>query len=143
MNRNMKDIKLIRLEPFTDKDEFENNRAYLYLKYEYKDDNGNTHNKIYPKVELPICDDKLPEVDHEYVTLCKYIQKGRFYIPLFEDGLILHETDIVVNDEKGEVIALQNVSIVDVITKRTVKKMTLSEIEEKLGYKVEIVSEKG
>lgn len=39
-------------------------------------------------------------------------------------------------------IALENVSIVDVITKRTVKKMALSEIEEKLGHKVEIVSEK-
>ena len=32
----MKDIKLIRLEPFTDEDEFGNNRVYLYLKYEYK-----------------------------------------------------------------------------------------------------------
>ena len=138
----MKDIKLIRLEPFTDEDEFGNNRAYLYLKYEYKDDNGNTHNRIYPKVELPICDVKLPEVNHEDVTSCAYIQKCRFYIPLLE-GLTLHETNIVTDDEKEKTIVLKNVNMVDVITKRAVKKMTLSEIEEKLGYKVEIVSEKG
>lgn len=138
----MKDIKLVRLEPFTDKDEFGNNRAYLYLKYEYKDDNGNTHNKIYPKVELPICDDKLPKIDHEDVTICEYIQKRHFYIPLLE-GLTLRETNIVTDDEKGKAIALKNVSMVDIITKRAVKKMTLSEIEEKLGYKVEVVSEKG
>ena len=128
----MKDIKLIRLEPFTDEDEFGNNRAYLYLKYEYKDDNGNTHNRIYPKVELPICDDKLPEVyhDHEDVTLYRYIQKGRFYIPLL-GGLTLHETNIVTDDEKKKAIALENVNMVDIITKRAVKKMALSEIEEK------------
>lgn len=82
----MKDIKLIRLEPFTDEDEFGNNRAYLYLKYEYKDDNGNTRNRI---------------------------------IPLL-GGLILHETNIVTDDEKA--IALENVNMVDIITKRAVKK---------------------
>ena len=130
MNRNMKDIKLIRLEPFTDKDEFGNNRVYLYLKYEYKDDNGNTHNRIYPKVELPIRDDKFPEVYQEDITLCKYIPKRRFYIPLLE-GLTLHETNIVTDDEKEKAIVVENVNMVDIITKRAVKKMALSEIEEK------------
>lgn len=117
----MKDIKLVRLEPFTDKDEFGNNRAYLYLKYEYKDDNGNTHNRIYPKVELPICVDKLPKVDCEDVSICAYSQKMHFYIPLLE-GLTLRETNIVTDDEKEKEIALENVSMVDIITKRDVKK---------------------
>ena len=138
----MKDIKLLTIELFTDEDEFGSIRKYLYLKYEYKDDNGNTYNRIYPKIELPIYQDRLPIVDREDITIAGLIRQTRSYIPS-EDGLELRETNLIVNGENGKVIRCDDVNMVDVITERVTKKMTLSEIEEKLGYKVEVVSEKG
>lgn len=138
----MKDIKLLTIELFTDEDEFGSIRKYLYLEYEYKDDNGNTHNRIYPKIELPIYQDRLPIVDQEDITIAGLIHQTRSYIPS-EDGLELRKTNLIVNDGNGKVIRCDDVNMVDVITERVTKKMTLSEIEEKLGYKVEVVSEKG
>lgn len=136
----MKDLKLLTKEIFTGKDEFGVDREYLYLKYEYEDDEGNTHNRIYPKVKLPIYTNLFPRIDAEETTntlLGSIHQKA--YIPV-EDGLELCKTTVRVNAWDGHHYA-EDVYMVDVITKRAVKKMTLSEIEEKLGYKVEVVSE--
>lgn len=141
----MKDIKLLTFVPFTAKDECENKRKYLYLKYEYKDDVGNTHNRIFPKVELPIYIDRLPMVGEEPMTSFEYFHNLHYlhcYIRV-EDGLTLCKGDTNVKTENGEKLHFHDVNMVDVITKRVTKKMTLSEIEEKLGYKVEVVSEKG
>lgn len=138
----MKDLKLLTKEIFTDKDKFGVDREYLYLKYEYEDDEGNTHNRIYPKVKLPIYASLLPRVDEETTTNTLFgSTHEKAYIPV-EDGLELCKATVRVHAWDGHHYA-EDVYMVDVITKRAVKKMTLSEIEEKLKCKIELVSEKG
>lgn len=103
---------------------------YLKLVYEYEDSYG-IHELTIPQVEFPfgnrlglkyICENN-PALQRLSVRLCTegdvanvYLHDSKSY-----DGLVYYT---------------------DKIIKRKPKKMTIEEIEQKLGYKVEIVSSK-
>ena len=103
---------------------------YLKLVYEYEDSYG-IHELTIPQVEFPfgnrlgltyICENN-PELQRLSIRLCTvgdfanvYLHDSKSY-----DGLVYYT---------------------DKIIKRKPKKMTIEEIEQKLGYKVEIVSSK-
>lgn len=78
----------------------------------------------YPKVKLPFCTQ--PRVNHDYSMYgiqSSTIDLGFGQLPLLEGGVV-------------------NAMLTKKVIETFPRKMTLAEIEEKLGYKVELVSEK-
>lgn len=103
---------------------------YLKLVYEYEDGYG-IHELTVPQVEFPfgnrldltyICENN-PELQRLAIRLCTVGDFANVYLhdTKSHDGLVYY---------------------VDKIIKRKPKKMTIEEIEQKLGYKIEIVSSK-
>lgn len=103
---------------------------YLKLVYEYEDSYG-IHELTIPQVEFPfgnrlgltyICENN-PELQRLAIRLCTVGDFSNVYLydTKTYDGLVYYT---------------------DKIIKRKPKKMTLEEIEQKLGYKIEIVSSK-
>ena len=103
---------------------------YLKLVYEYEDDYG-IHELTVPQVEFPfgnrlgltyICENN-PELQILAIHLCTVGNFANVYLydTKSNDGLVYY---------------------VDKIIKHKPKKMTVEEIEQKLGYKIEIVSSK-
>ena len=103
---------------------------YLKLVYQYEDKDG-IHELTIPQVEFPfgnrpgltyICENN-PELQRLSIRLCTVGDFANVY---------LHDT----KSDDGTVYYL------DKIIKYKPKKMTIEEIEKKLGYKIEIVSSK-
>ena len=103
---------------------------YLKLVYEYEDGYG-IHELTIPQVEFPfgnrldltyICENN-PKLQRLAIRLCTVGDFANVYLydTKSHDGLVYY---------------------VDKIIKRKPKKMTIEEIEQKLGYKIEIVSSK-
>ena len=103
---------------------------YLKLVYEYEDGYG-IHELTIPQVEFPfgnrlgltyICENN-PELQRLAIRLCTVGDFANVYLydTKSQDGLVYYT---------------------DKIIKCKPKKMTLEEIEQKLGYKIEIVSSK-
>lgn len=105
---------------------------YLDVRYEYENENG-IYEVRYPRVLLPISCTSLPLVDRigEYVGCCYY------------DSLLVDMGfgKLPIREYSDEVRSCSYHYIVNTIQEKT-HKMTVAEIEEKLGYKIEIVSEK-
>lgn len=110
---------------------------YLRLVYSYEDCYGNKHELTIPKLSLNVFDLEIPEIKSITTPLlCGSID--REYIEVGD--LTLEKTDTTVSDENGKYYDVSNVSSVDVIASRAVKKMTLEEVEKALGYKIELIS---
>ena len=103
---------------------------YLKLVYEYEDGYG-IHELTVPQVEFPfgnrlslthVCENN-PELQRLSIRLCTVGDLANVYLhdTKSHDGLVYYT---------------------DKIIKHQPKKMTIEEIEQKLGYKVEIVSSK-
>lgn len=91
-----------------------------YLKH----DDRNVMEVNYPKVKLPLCTQ--PRVNQDYSMYgiqSSTIDLGFGQLPLLEGGVL-------------------NAMMTKKVIETFPRKMTLAEIEEKLGYKVELVSEK-
>lgn len=114
----------------------ESGTYYLKLAYEYEDKDG-THQLIYPKVSFPFPQQCTPCIEAEVCIGSSLIQ----LIPHNECTALLG--DVTVRKSDGVTINTTNVMVSDVLIKPKVHKMTIKEIEKELGYKVEIVSEKG
>lgn len=112
----------------------EHNLYYMKLIYNYTDDKGNEHCRVFPKVCFPteLCNNPL------IGCLCSpsSLEPSYFFEPNI--NRIYIERDIV-DTPKG---IFDDVAFVDWITKYAIQDMTLEEIENKLGHKVKIVSEK-
>ena len=104
---------------------------YLKLVYEYEDSYG-IHELTIPQVEFPfgnclnlthIYDETNPALRRVFIRLCTEGDVANVYLhnSKSHDGLVYYT---------------------DKIIKHQPKKMTLEEIEQKLGYKIEIVSSK-
>ena len=117
------DVKLVKAELFYDN--VYTPKEIHYLKVEYRiETEGAIYRVICPCVRLPLCTDSLPiynkscskydKETYEYVG----VGYGEQLVPKTTPGILIEEVE-----------------------KKT-HKMTLAEIEEKLGYKVELVSEK-
>lgn len=132
-NTYLKEIKLYSEKE--EKSDFKHH--YLRLVYSYEDYYGNKHELTIPKLSLNIFDLGIPEIKSITTPLlCGSID--REYIEVGD--LTLEKTDTVVSDENGKYYDVSNVSSVDVIASRAVKKMTLEEVEKALGYKIELIS---
>ena len=102
---------------------------YLKITYEYTDSKGK-HIRVFPKVAMPFDSGHLPDI----VFGCT----GKSYLCLPDDNLELYRDQC--DDAKARGILDESVMF-DIITEPVEpKEMTLEEIEEKLGYKVKIVS---
>ena len=105
------------------------NEYYLKLTYEYEDTYG-VWERVYPKIYLPITDAQ-PEILDYHDEFSIYgtefnLDFGVFELPAF-----------MVPDEKGAVRFFR-----DTLIEPKPVKMTLEEIEDALGHKVEIVERK-
>lgn len=122
----MKDKETLKsLELYTDKDKSGRNQYYLKAVYEHKTKFRKTECTI-PKIYLPVNFGepafKIP------IPHCRHIVDENFIDLGFGDLLMVRDKDNVIFTEK--------------VIEEYPQKMTLSEIEKKLGHKVEIVSEK-
>lgn len=137
-----KNVTFKEYQVYKDKDEAGVKRLYLKISYSYEDNLGNKKGLVIPKIELPFRSDLLPHIVGEDVSTL-WQNHPRYFIKTRESGLECEEVEeVTVTGENGEPVKCKNAAFVEAIRERAVKKMTLSEIEEKLGYKVELISEK-
>ena len=123
-NSCLKDLKLYK----------EDDRYYLYAEYEKEDDDKITRT-IIPKIELPVM--HYPYIEN-YEGLCGI----KCDIDLGFGSLTALRGDVSY-PRNGKMCDVTNVFYVNYVKKikTKTKKMTLSEIEKKLGHKIELVSE--
>ena len=116
MNKNVK-LKDVSLYKSADSDSW-----YLHIVYTYENDRG-IYERHYPKLLLPLESDVLPSVS---------VARFADYNPLVHLGF----ADLLAYRDEDGCFAK------DVLVEKRTHKMTLKEIEEKLGYNIELVSEK-
>ena len=136
---NFKSTKL--LSAWIDRDS-DNNSRYLRLTYECIDKNGNEYIVVIPKICFPfintnafpwICENR----NYDWET------SDDTYIQLADDKLEILTSSGTVYDYNGKAAKYTDEKIIVIPKKNDIpKKMTLSEIEEELGYKIELVEEK-
>lgn len=107
----------------------DSNSWYLKLEYEYIDSLGK-HSLIFPKVFFP-----LPQYGNPSIN--DWFSRRGPTIDVVDTPYLCK--DDVKDPRNGK--AYNGVYFVDILTEPVAKKMTLSEIEKKLGYKIELVSE--
>lgn len=127
------------------KESEDSNEWFMKLSYEYEDKKG-VHHRIYPKVALPQTLYRMPELSIPLSETIPQSGLDALVAPMVHFG----NTPYIYPDEKlhvykGSVYTskckkFDDVSYMDELIKPAVCKMTIEEIEEKLGYKVEIVS---
>ena len=107
-------------------EEEHNGFMHHFLKgvWEYETDYGRYELEI-PKIDLGSILFKVPN----YNADVEFMYKPRYYIPLHKEELEL------IPDEKGNVAYTKELEKFE-------RKMTLEEIEKKLGYKIHLVSRK-
>lgn len=108
------------------------NTWFLSLQYEYSDNDG-LHQVYFPKVRLPISQDIIPIVHSTNMSDLPPHYIKTFYVTPIDEG-------DVKDPRNGQIY--NHVYMTDILVEPKVKKMTLAEIEKKLGYKIEIVDEK-
>lgn len=111
------------------KEQKDSNRLFMKLTYKYEDPKG-IHRRTYPKVSFPASLYTMP-----FPSIYPHMHGTDGVISVCEDLYIQKGT---VRVQSGKTI--EDVLFVDELIKPTAYKMTIEEIEEKLGYKVEIVS---
>lgn len=136
----------------------EHNLYYMKLIYNYTDDKGNEHCRVFPKVCFPeplLYNLPMPETDN-YPPVISNPTLGeidKFYCDKLwlPEGVskIYPRIDLKMNYvtiKEGSVATPKGICddalFVDWITEYATQDMTLEEIENKLGHKVKIVSEK-
>lgn len=113
----------------------EHNLYYMKLIYNYKDNEGNEHCMVFPKVCFPTELYDIPTIETNF---CRFgVIDNSCYLYLRTDKLCAARD--IVDTPKG---IFDDVAFVDWITEYATQDMTLEEIENKLGHKVKIVSEK-
>ena len=115
-------------------------RCYLKLVYGYEDDSG-IHEFVITKLDLGISSIKLPEIRNKTKTLYPEMSFTETFAVFGNEEFCLRAADVEYVD-CGEIVHSKNVYYVDTMVEEKVHKMTLSEIEKKLGYKIELVGEK-
>ena len=110
-----------------------NDRWYLRLIYEYRNDNGEIFEMEIPMLELPFTQDMLPDI----ITYNNsgYSWDEDFYLNAFFSNIqgasciLMHEGKSTIADNTEGCF----------IRKCICKRMTVEDIEKELGYKIEIV----
>ena len=136
---NFKNIKLLSACIVRDSD---GNGRYLCLTYEGIDKNGNEYMIVIPKICLPFINiNTFPWICEE--RDCHSETLDDVYIQLADDKLEILTSSGTVYDYNGKAVEYTDAKIIIIPKKNDIpKKMTLSEIEKELGYKIELVEEK-
>lgn len=139
-NYGFKDIELLSAWINREKDDDE--CVCLCLTYGAVDENGNEYTIVIPKIYMPfISIHTLPSIfeDYSYVS-----GTADVYIQLFDDELEILPSSGTVYNYDGKAVEYTDARIIIIPKKDNApKKMTLSEIEKELGYKIELVEEGG
>ncbi len=121
------------------KESEDSNEWFMKLVYEYEDKKG-VHHRIYPKVALPQTLYRMPELSIPQSGLDTLVEPtvhfGNTPYIYLDDVLHLYKGSVYTSKRKK----FDDVVYMDELIKPAVYRMTVEEIEEKLGYKVEIVS---
>lgn len=123
-----KSAKLIKVKPYK-----VNDRWYLRLIYEYKNDNGDIFELEIPMAELPFTQMAIPDIitsnDGDYPWSKAYFIRAFL---TYVDGMycvpIRQGKSTIIDNAEGFFFR-----------KSTRRKMTIEDIEKELGYSVEIV----
>lgn len=108
-------------------------RLYLSVTYDYKNSTG-THRVTIPKIYIPLENGFNIDSSEIYYGIDGYSQT----IVLRERYLLVCRSECT--DSRG--VKHENVCMIDeIIESAKPKKMTVADIEKRLGYKIEIVSE--
>ena len=106
----------------------ENGHWYMRLDYEYEDESGK-HLHILPKVSFPHTLENIP------------IIRNCFFAPIWDiavsEYLQCSKGCVKIGNTGEEFLS----EFVDILVEPKIHKMTKEEIEEKLGYQIEIVSQ--
>ena len=138
MNDNDTKVRLKNIELYPDRDTFIGYAGY-YIKAVYEvETETQVREIIIPKIDLGLRSDIVPRIDIGPGP------KPEAKIHLLHGGeLPLCSKAVSCVDKYGETVEAPDVLYVKVVKREKQKKMTVEEIEKNLGYKVEIVSEKG
>ena len=115
----------------------EDSRLYLKLVYEYEDEHG-VYELIIPKLDLEIRTDYLPIIRRDFYASPMDI--SNYYINRDSDTFILSQDDVDVRKNDVTLTAEKAAYVINTLKEKP-KEMTIAEIENKLGYKVKLVSE--
>ena len=123
-----KDAKLIKVEPYK-----VNDRWYLRLIYEYKNDNGDVFELEIPMAELPFTQIVIPDIitsnDGNYPwSKAHFIRAFLSYVGGMDCIPIRQGKSTIIDNAEGFFFR-----------KSTRRRMTIEDIEKELGYSVEIV----
>lgn len=105
--------------------------VFLYLVYQYMDKVGNRRELTIPRVKLPLRSDQIPFIligEHSYYIR---LQDNQLPICPFEG----FSTTV-------DMTEVEDPCMIERVIEYAVKEMTQEEIEQKLGYKVKIVTDK-
>lgn len=127
----MEDIVLDTCQTMVDEKRGE---VYLYLIYQYTDKIGNRKQLTIPRVKLPLRTDRLPSIRVDE-TIGPPSMREYYYIRVLDDKLPILPM-------KGFADPGDDPCIKDQVIKYAVKEMTQEEIEQELGYKVKIITDK-
>lgn len=135
-NLNMIDAKLKNAFAYQADNEWGGTSWFLRLVYTYEDDAG-LHEVTFPKVTLPFNQNSIPNFECTFNYERPYISP-----PMYIDTLdsVLALGGYVLDPLTCK--AISNTRMTDIIVKPKTHKMTIEEIEKRLGYKVEIISKK-
>lgn len=128
------DAKLEKVHAYKMRNELGKNCWYLQLVYEYEDAAG-LHMVTFPKVVLPFSQTCIPYFDVTKNFEQPY-QNPQMYINT--PGQVPALKGYVLDPLTGKTI--YDTQMTDIIIKPEIHKMTIKEIEKKLGYKIEIVN---
>ena len=128
----MKDIVLGTCQAMVDEKRGE---VYLYLIYQYTDKVGNRRQLTIPRVKLPLRTDQIPSIRVDETIGPPSMREYYYYIRVLNDKLPILPM-------KGFADPGDDPCIKDQVIEYAVKEMTQEEIEQKLGYKVKIITNK-
>lgn len=143
----IKNVTLKNFLLYKDRPKYGVEQLYISLTYTYEDVEGNKKELIIPKINLDILTNKLPDICKykvDYPLNLGFDTHYNYYIKTVCGFELKCEEieEMTVTDYNKKTFTINNVSLINIITERkpNKKKMTLSEIEKELGYKIEIVN---
>lgn len=143
----IKNVTLKNFLLYKDRPKYGVEQLYISLTYTYEDVEGNKKELIIPKINLDILTNKLPDICKykvDYPLNLGFDTHYNYYIKTVCGFELKCEEieEMTVTDYNKKTFTINNVPLINIITERkpNKKKMTLSEIEKELGYKIEIVN---
>lgn len=128
--KKMKTCELSGLYLYSETDNNGNKRYYLRARYDVEDEFRKTE-IIYPKIYLPVSVHKPPVIHMD----------GLLPSPIFGYDIVPRIIDIGFGYLKLETDNLHDGYMYEFVKEEKAQKMTLSEIEKKLGHKIILVNE--